>query len=378
MVVLYMQGGMSQVDTFDPKPGRPTGGEFRAIETSVSGLRFAEHLPGLASRARQLCVVRSLVAREGNHQRARYLMHTGYAPQGGVKHPGLGAHVARARGAMLADLDVPGSVSIGRVAHGAGYLGPAYAPFLVHRADKPVRNLAPAAGLDEARLGRRRAILDELDADFSERHPSPAAASGAAVRRQAEAIMRGPAARAFDLSGEAPEAVARYGDGEFGRGCLMARRLVDAGVPYVEVAMAGWDTHDDNFNRVRLLSGALDRGFSALLDDLHASGRLARTMVVCLGDFGRTPDINGRGGRDHYPAAASAVLAGGGLASGRVVGATDPDGYGVVERPVRIPDLFHTLAHRMGLDPGETHVTPQGRPVTTVDVAGQLVDELLA
>lgn len=380
MIVLYMQGGMSQIDTLDPKPGRPTGGSFKAIDTSASGIRFAEHLPRLAEQARHLTVVRSLVAREGNHLRARYLMHTGYSPQGGVEHPGLGSHVARARSpdSGAAGRDVPGFVSIGRVVHGAGYLGPTHAPFMVRRASQPVRNLSPAAGLDDARIDRRRTVLDELDRGFAQRHPTPAARGGAAVRAQAEAIMQGRAAAAFDLTREHGNALERYGGGEFGRGCLMARRLIDAGVPFVEVSLGGWDTHEDNFDRVASLSALLDRGMSALIDDLRASGRWAHTSVVCLGDFGRTPVINARGGRDHYPAAASALLGGGGLASGRVVGATDPDGHAVIERPVRIPDLFHTFAHVLRVDPAETHVTPQGRPVTTLDPTGAVVPELLA
>lgn len=375
MVLLFMHGGMSQIDTFDPKPGRVTGGVFRAIDTAQPGVRFAEHLPKLAARAEHLTVLRSLVGKEGNHQRARYLMHTGFSPQGGVVHPSLGAHVGRACDGRR---DVPGHVSIGRDAHGAGYLGPGHAPFIVPNAAQPVRNLAPPMALPSERVVRRRALVAALDRRFAGSHDAPGAVAGAAMRAQAEAIMAGPAAAAFDLSAERPDTLARYGDAGFGRGCLMARRLVEAGVPFVEVVLPGWDTHQDNFARVEARSRELDRAMSALLDDLGASGRDADTVVACVTDFGRTPTINGRGGRDHYPAVSSALLFGGGLARGRVVGATDPDGRAVVTAPVSVGDLVRTLAEQLGVEPDEVHMTPEGRPVTTMDPAARRVTDLLA
>jgi hypothetical protein len=373
-VVLFMHGGASQIDTFDPKPGRPTAGEFAAIESSVSGLAISEHLPGLAARMHQLTLIRSLTAKEGNHERARYLMHTGFSPQGGVVHPGFGAHAARAAADRTGDL--PGYVSLNLPGQGPGYLGAAYSPFIVPNTEKPVRNLAPPESLDDARFDHRVSLWRGLEGEFAEAHGSSAVVGARAIGEQAVAMTRAPELAAFDLGRESQQSRERYGEGGFAQGCLMARRLLEAGVPYVEVGMRGWDTHDDNFGRVRTLSGELDRGASALIDDLIAGGLWSETLLIWLGDFGRTPRINARGGRDHFPRVSSVVLGGGPIRAGEVIGASDRDGEDIAERPVTVPDLFASLAVALGIDGGETHVTPVGRPVTTVDEAGTVISEL--
>ncbi len=373
-VVLFMHGGASQIDTFDPKPGRPTAGEFAAIDTSVAGLSISEHLPGFAARMHHLTLIRSLTAKEGNHERARYLMHTGYPPQGGVVHPGLGAHAARAAADRTGDL--PGYVSLNLPGQGPGYLGAAWSPFVVPNAEKPVRNLAPPESLSDARFDRRVELWRSLDGNFAQTHGSSEVEGARAIGEQAVAMTRAPQLDAFDLERESPRNRERYGDGSFARGCLMARRLLEAGVPYVEVGMRGWDTHEDNFDRVRTLSGELDRGASALIDDLLASGLWSETLLIWLGDFGRTPRINPRGGRDHFPRVSSVVLGGGPIRAGEVIGASDKSGEEIAERPVSVPDLFASLAAALGIDAGETHMTAAGRPVTTVDEAGTVIDEL--
>jgi hypothetical protein len=373
-VVLFMHGGASQIDTFDPKPGRPTGGEFKAIESSVSGLAVSEHLPGLAARMHQLTLIRSLTAKEGNHERARYLMHTGFAPQGGVVHPGFGAHAAREAADRTGDL--PGYVSLNLPGQGPGYLGAAYSPFIVPNTEKPVRNLAPPASLDDARFDRRVELWRDLEGGFAKTHGSSEVQGARSISEQAVAMTRAPELDAFDLERESKQSRARYGEGAFAQGCLMARRLLEAGVPYVEVGMRGWDTHDDIFGRVRTLSAELDRGASALIDDLIASGLWSDTLLIWLGDFGRTPQISGRGGRDHFPRVSSVVLGGGPIRAGEVIGSSDKDGENIAERPVTVPDLFASVAAALGVDAGETHVTPGGRPVTTVDEAGKVISEL--
>lgn len=373
-VVLFMHGGASQIDTFDPKPGRPTAGEFKTIESSVSGLAMSEHLPGLAARMHQLTLIRSLTAKEGNHDRARYLMHTGFSPQGGVVHPGLGAHAARAAADRTGDL--PGYVSLNLPGQGPGYLGAAYSPFIVPNTEKPVRNLAPPESLDDARVDRRLELWRGLEGEFAKSHGSSAVVGARQIGERAVAMTRAPELAAFDLGRESQQSRDRYGQGSFAQGCLMARRLLEAGVPYVEVGMRGWDTHDDNFGQVRTLSGELDRGASALIDDLIASGLWSETLLIWLGDFGRTPRINARGGRDHFPRVSSVVLGGGPIRAGEVIGASDLDGEDIAERPVTVPDLFASLALALGVDGGETHVTSAGRPVTTVDEAGKVVSEL--
>ncbi len=360
-ILLYMAGGASQLDTFDPKPGRPTGGEFKAIGTSVPGIQLSEHLPLLARRAQHLAILRAVTSKEGNHQRARHLMHTGYPPQGGVDHPAFGALVADERGVG----SLPGYVAIGGPGEDAGFLGAGLSPFGIQDPSKPVRHLGTARGVDAARFDGRIELWRGLEDRFAASHDSAIVRGQREVGERAVATMKAPDIAAFELDADPRRAA--YGDSKFALGCLMARRLVAASVPFVEVTLNGWDTHEDNFARVKTLSAELDHAMSTLLDDLDASGLLASTLVVWMGDFGRTPTINGRGGRDHYPKVASVVLAGGGVPGGQVIGATDTDGLEIVDRPITIPDLCRTLAVTLGLDPDRTRHAPSGRPIRTVD-----------
>ena len=369
-VVLYMTGGASHIDTFDPKPGRDTGGPFAAIGTKLAGLRISEHLSGLADRADRLAVIRSMTATEGNHDRARYLMHTGYAPAGATAHPALGSQVAATHEGRA----LPGYVAIGGSGQGAGFLGARHGPFVVPRPDRPIRYLKDAARISEDRRRARAALWRGQQAAFEAEHHAPQVTGHTDVMEQAIAMMDAPQMAAFDLDREPTKVARRYGENRFGQGCLLARRLVEAGVPFVEVAMGGWDTHEDNFARVADLSAQLDAGMSALLDDLSASGKLDETLVVWVGDFGRSPRINARGGRDHHPRASSVVLAGASI-TGRVIGATDADGDRVTTDPVTVPDLMRTIAVGVGLDPDETRMTPGGRPISAVD-GGRVIDGL--
>ena len=383
-ILLYMAGGPSHIDTFDPKPGRGVGGPFRAIPTSVTGLRVSEHLPRLAGLMKEMALVRSLTAKEGNHDRARHLMHTSYAPQGGADHPAFGALVAEAHEKPPADdaaapaaspSRLPGYVSIAGPGEDSGFLSAAYSPFPVKNPDRPVKHLTTAKGVDDERFQRRLALWRGLEDRFARGAGGAFARSRREVGEKAVDLMSA-GVEAFDLSRE-PEAVhAAYGATKFGAGCLMARRLIEAGVPFVEVTLDGWDTHEDNFNRVKALSGTLDQAMSVLLQELAGRGLLATTLVAWMGDFGRTPRINERGGRDHFPAASSVLLAGGGIRGGQVVGATDEDGAEVRERPVTVPDLYRTIARATGLDADRMRVSPAGRPIKTVE-AGHAIEELL-
>jgi hypothetical protein len=371
-ILLYMAGGPSHIDTFDPKPGRPTAGPLKALPTAVDGVQIGEHLPRLAERARQLAIVRSLTSKEGNHDRARHLMHTGYPPQGGVDHPAFGSMVSEVR---VHD-GLPGYVSIGGPGEDSGFIGAVHSPFPVPKPGKPVRYLEPAKGVDGDRFARRLGLWRDLESDFARSGGGGYATSQRAIGEQAVALMRSAGSAAFSIEGE-PESVRRsYGDSDFGSGCLMARRLVEAGVPFVEVTLNGWDTHEDNFPRVKDLCATLDQGMSALLDDLAARGRLASTLVLWLGDFGRTPRINEKGGRDHFPACSVAVLAGGGIRAGQVIGSTDADGAEVRDRPVTVPDLYRTVAHVLDVDADRIRHAPSGRPIKTVD-GGQAIAELV-
>jgi uncharacterized protein (DUF1501 family) len=371
VILLYMTGGASQLDTFDPKPGIEGAGGLGAIETAVPGLQLSALLPGLAQRADRLAVIRSLVSKEGNHNRARHLMHTGYVPAGGVEHPAFGSILAleRSKGAL------PGYVSIGGPGASAGFLGAGYSPFVVGSPSQKVRNLERPDFVDQATFDRRIELWRALEDGFAATHQGELVGNNRAVAERALTMMRAAESVAFDLDAEPPSSRAPYGDSRFGLGCLMARRLVEVGVPFVEVGLGNWDTHTDNMARVKPLCADLDQGMAALLDDLRQRGMLDTTLVVWAGDFGRTPWLNPNGGRDHYPQVSPLVLAGGGVRGGQVIGATDPLGKEVVDRPLAVPDLYASVAHALALDPDQVRYSRAGRPLATVD-GGTVIDGL--
>ena len=372
-IVLWMAGGPSQLDTWDPKPESRNGGEFGAIETAVSGIRVSEHLPKLASEMKELAVIRSMTSREGNHQRARYLVHTGYTPQGPTTHPSLGALAA----SRLAEKEpeLPPFISINGPSAGPGILGVNYAPFVVRDPTRPIDNLSYPRRVDKKRFDRRYDLLQKMEARFLKEHPAVEAEGHWATVQKAVELMHSPSLDAFDLSQEKASLKESYGENGFGQGCLMARRLVERGVRYVEVELNGWDTHTNNFETTRELMGSHDPAMATLIRDLRERELADSTLVVWMGEFGRTPRINGRGGRDHYPSAWSAVLAGGGIKGGQVIGATNANGEEIRERPVSVPDLFASICHSLGIDPEDVNLSPLGRPITVTD-GGKMVQEL--
>jgi uncharacterized protein (DUF1501 family) len=372
IVLLWMNGGPSHVDTWDPKPGTPQGGPTKAIKTAVPDLSISEHMPQLAQQAKKLCVVRSGASKEGNHQRARYLMHTGYAPNPTVQHPSLGGWAST----LLDDAStgLPAFVSIGGPSAGAGFLGVQNGPFIVQKAGDLPQNVS--SGADATRFENRRQILERMESRFAGETGDAKVDGRRALYAKAIRMMQSPGIKAFDPSDE-PEALKKdYGATDFGRGCLVARRLVEAGARFVEVTLDGWDTHADNFGRTKKLMETLDPAMSTLLRDLEARKLLDSTLVVWLGDFGRTPKINANDGRDHHTSAWSAVLAGGGARGGVVYGATDPVGEKVVGNPVSVPNLLATIVQLVGIDPGETRTSPAGRPIAVTD-DGAPIQELI-
>jgi hypothetical protein len=303
-------------------------------------------------------------SKEGNHQRARYLLHTGYAPNPTVIHPALGGWVSALKAPR--DGELPAFVSLGGSSQSGGFLGVQHGPFVVPRAGLP-QNVAYPRNVNDERFDRRREALGALDDHFSRELGDPQIPGRREVQAQAVRMMRSPRLSAFSVEDE-PEALRKdYGDSDFGRGCLAARRLVEQGVSLVEVTLDGWDTHHDGFNRVKKLSGTLDQGASALLRDLEQRKLLASTLVLCLGEFGRTPRINGDEGRDHYPQAWSGWLAGGGVRRGILHGATDSDGAKVSEKAVTVPDLFATLVTLLGIEHDRSFDTPSGRSLYVSD-----------
>ena len=371
IVVLYMHGGASQLETFDPKPGTRTGGPGKAIATKVDGLRFGEHLPELAMRAHRLAVLRSVTAREGNHDRARYLMHTGQPPQGGAQHPSLAALVSE----LHEPGDLPAAVAIGMPTQGPGIAGTKHGALTILKPQDPIRNLVPRTAIAASRARDRAELTAALQRGFAEDRAAALVQAHDVLRERALALSASPRLDAFELERESAGTRARYGDGDVGLGCLLGRRLVDAGVPFVEIGMRGWDTHEDHFAKNAELCRELDRAMAALLDDLVASGAIDHTLVMWLGDFGRTPNINGREGRDHYPRVSNVVLAGAGIPGGTVLGATDAEGREITERPITVPDLFRTITTRLAIDPDGVRMSPSGRPITTVD-GGKVIAEL--
>jgi uncharacterized protein (DUF1501 family) len=370
-ILLWMAGGPSQFETFDPKPGAETQGPTRAIPTSVPGITIAEHWKKVAGVANELAIIRSMTSKEGNHGRATYLLHTGYAPSGGIVHPGFGSIVASELGS--ADFDLPHFVSIQGASIGPSFLGVQYAPFVVTDPNRPPDNLAtPVSG---ERLNRRLGLLKEMEAPFARSGAEEQVRDHQALYEQTAQMVLSPRVRAFDLAAEPEKLRAAYGRTPFGQGCLMARRLIEAGVTFVEVQSSGWDTHANELTALKGLIPPVDQGTAALLTDLKVRGLLEKTLVIWMGEFGRMPRINLTAGRDHFPKAFNMALAGCGVKGGQVIGATDKLGTEVSERPVTVPDLFCTLCQALGINPRRENQSNVGRPIKIVE-DGEAVKEV--
>ena len=392
-IVLWMAGGPTQTDTFDPKPGHANAGPFRAIDTATPSVKVGEHLPLVAAKMNDLAVVRSMATREGDHGRASLHLRTGNLPQGAIDFPVLGSLVSKELEQPGGDL--PGYVSItprvGAAALSAGFLGPNYAPLVVGNGGGEfdtmsggesgglrVENLGLPRNVTTSRASERLSLLEESESDFLASRPGAATDSHRSAYQRAVRLMRESAAKAFDLGDEPAALRDRYGRNRFGQGCLLARRLVERGVPFVEVSLGGWDTHDNNFRQVQQLCGTLDPAWATLMADLKDRGLLDTTTVVWMGEFGRTPGINPRQGRDHFPVAWSVVLGGGGVKGGRAVGRTDAAGMTVEERPVSVPDLLATVCLAVGVDPAKQNPSNVNRPIRVVDPSANPIREVLA
>jgi hypothetical protein len=372
-ILLWMAGGPSQFETFDPKPGMPTQGPTRAIPTSVAGIQIAEHWTKLAGLAGEFSIVRSMTSKEGNHGRATYLLHTGYSPSGGIVHPGFGSIVASQIGP--ADFDLPHFVSIQGESVGPSFLGTQYAPFAITDPNRPPDNLA--APVTASRLTRRLSLLKKLESPFAKSGAAEQVRDHQVLYDQTAHLVLSPRVRSFDLSNEPDKVRDAYGRSSFGQGCLMARRLVEAGVTFVEVQSSGWDTHGNELAFLKKLIPPVDQATAALVTDLQARGLLENTLVIWMGEFGRSPRINLTAGRDHFPKAFNVALAGCGVKGGRVVGATDKMGTEVAERPVLVADLFCTFCQALGINPRHENQSNVGRPLKIVE-NGAAVQELLS
>jgi uncharacterized protein (DUF1501 family) len=393
-ILLWMSGGPTQTDTFDLKPGHANGGPYKEIETSAPGLRISEHLPKIAKFGDKMVVIRSMKTKEADHGRATFVMRTGYNQTGPIQYPTLGSLVAKELGPD--DAPLPNYVAIApfrafnSAAFAPGFLGPQYAPLIVgdnaNFGPQPNQDVASRlkvqdidlpGGVDRAHADARIDLLQEMDRDFAARHPGITPSSHQAAYDRAIRLMRTAAAKAFNLEEEPATLRDAYGRDLFGQGCLLARRLVERGVPFVEVTLGGWDTHNDNFNQVKRLSGTIDAAWGTLMHDLKERGLLDTTLIVWMGEFGRTPKINGNKGRDHWASSWSTVLAGGGIKGGQAVGKTSPDGMEVTDRPVAVTDLLATVCLALGIDPMKQNNSNVGRPIRIVDKSAQPITEIL-
>ena len=380
-IMLWMGGGPSTIDIWDLKPGAPTGGPFQAIGTS-GGEQICEHLPLVAKQMQHLAIIRSMSTREADHDRGRYYMHTGYVPNPSVEHPGYGSVVSHmlAEQSKQLNLDIPPFVAIGGGSVGPGFLGMAHAPFVVN-SNGNIRNLPDlnrTGGIDAARLDQRMHVLAAIEKSFVKQDRGQSAIDHADVLEKTVALMTSKQMDAFKIDQESEATREAYGNSAFGRGCLMARRLVEQGVAFVEVDLGGWDTHANNF---KTLSDSklpeLDKATSALVGDLHERGLLADTAIIWMGEFGRTPRINGNAGRDHWARSWSVVLGGAGMKGGIAVGRTNADGTEVDSEPFTSQDVMATVCKALGIPLETTFTSRNGRPMKIAN-GGKVIGELFA
>lgn len=382
VILLWLNGGPATIDLWDLKPQHANGGVFQPIDTSVAGMQISEHLPTLATMASDFSLIRSMSTREGDHSRARVVSMTGYTPQGAITFPSVGSLVAHE---FQVANDIPTFVHIGGqpTISGGGFLGPQYAPFVVGgsgrremsatNATLKVEDLNPES---ESLQAQRLRLQAELHA-VSRLPATPVVDALDSAVGRSKRLMNPKAAAAFNLDEEEQALRDAYGPGNFGQGCLLARRLVERGVSFVEVSLDGWDTHANNFERVKELSRQLDRGAASLMKDLRDRGLLKDTLIVCQGEFGRTPRINGQSGRDHWPSTWSVMLAGAGIRGGQVIGSTSRDGIELASKPTHTADLLATIFRGIGLDPRKQNMSNVGRPIRLADPSGEPIEELL-
>lgn len=367
VIYLYMSGGMSHLDTFNPQPDTEEAGPVKPIKTSADGVLVSEYLPLTAKHMHHVAVINSLMSTQGAHAQGNYFMHTSYTLRSTIKHPSMGAWLSKYQGRSNPSL--PSSVVITNDSKhpGAGFFDAAVAPLVVSNPSSGLQHSKMAAGLTESDFDYRFNLAAELDTAFRATYNYADVRAMGDVYKDAVRIMKSDDLVAFDLNKESPEMHALYGSDPFNQGCLLARRLVEHGVRFVEVTMGGWDTHTDNFVRVPENCAKLDQGLAALLGDLDKRGLLEDTLVVLTTEFGRTPRINQNEGRDHYPKAFSSILAGGGIRGGQVYGKTDKGGHEVAENKLLPPDFNATIAYALGLPLDQIIFSPSKRPFTIAD-----------
>ena len=376
VILLWLAGGASQLETFDPKPGAATGGPFRAIPTAVPGIHISELMPKMAARMKHTCIIRSLNTRNGDHGGGALLMMRGRRDEAAVKYPDLGAVLAKEMG--RADSKVPDYVTFytqteGRMSGSSGFLGSRYAPMELTNNNQPpdIRKLNGITELDHV---QRAELRDLMSKQFSQGRFNKTLGSHNEAYQRVRGLMSSE--KLFDVSEESAKTRDLYGRSQFGEQALIARRLVEAGVPFVRVARAWWDSPGQNFETHQEMVPELDQVMAALIDDLQDRGLLENTMIVTLAEFGRTPGINSSLGRDHFASAWSCSMTGGGIKGGAAYGKTDPTGNKVVDGETDAAKLFATLYTALGINPHKNYYLGS-RPVPLVDPGTQVIKELV-
>jgi len=376
IINLFMYTGMSHLDTFGPNPDSPEiQGPTKTIPTSADGVFLAENLPETAKHMHNAAVIRTMMTSQGAHMQASYLMHTSYQLRGTISHPTFGSWIAKMSGPI--NSTIPMNVQIGGQMGGAGFLESKYGPLPIQSPGAGLANSTAADYLDQTRFDGRLAMAQKLNSGFLEDNQLKQVRAYTDLYNDAVSLMRSEDLKAFDVAAEPDNIKDMYGRNSFGQGCLLARRLVENNVRYIEVTKGGWDTHNDNFNRTANLATDMDQALGALLTDLEQRGLLSETMVVLTSEFGRTPRINQQDGRDHWPYGFTAFLAGGGVKGGTVYGKMDKAGRNPEEGKFIDPaSLNATIGYAMGLPLNDVQYSPSGRPFKVAHDGEPLLDVL--
>ena len=373
VILFWNGGGMSHIDTWDPKPGRPVAGEFDPIDTSADGIQISSIFPTVAKQMKHAALIRSIAGTNGAHGRASYQLQTSYNQSANLIHPGIGSIVVHEKEKIG---DLPDFITISGNARRAGYLGQRCEAYYVGRPGAKDPYLAFPSGITQVRGNKRLDILAKMNLRNTRQLDPTQVKSVDTATREAVNLMRSPALKSFELDKEDPKTIARYGDTDFGRGALLAKRLVETGVRFVQVNRGGFDTHNNNFPAMQAHGDVMDPALGSLIEDLAATGKLEKTMVIMLSEFGRTPRINNNAGRDHHASCFSCFMAGGGIKGGQVIGKSDEDAMQPADRPVNPNDLHATVCHALGIDHTKEVETPLGRPMRLVSEGAKPVMEL--